>query len=163
MLSGVFGQWRFSGCLSHSVLPGAGASQELATCLVGVDVACLLPVVSSRRDISAWQLSASTCPYRCYMSPFLPFSKVFVFGTVTEWLHFYNKWLYCCLWIVNGLLQSTGWPCVVAVMGNWFGKAGYAASFLFHFSLQMVLTLDYSDLSVNWIPPTPPTSFILES
>lgn len=49
---------------------------------------------------------------------------VFVFGTVTEWLHFYNKWFYSCLWIVNGLLQSTGWPCVVAVMGNWFGKAG---------------------------------------
>lgn len=49
---------------------------------------------------------------------------VFVFGTVSEWLHFYNKWFYCCLWILNGLLQSTGWPCVVAVMGNWFGKAG---------------------------------------
>uniref|UniRef100_A0A8B9BKN2 Sugar phosphate exchanger 3 n=1 Tax=Anser brachyrhynchus TaxID=132585 RepID=A0A8B9BKN2_9AVES len=49
---------------------------------------------------------------------------VFFFGTLTEWLHFYNKWFYCCLWIVNGLLQSTGWPCVVAVMGNWFGKAG---------------------------------------
>ncbi|XP_077195945.1 sugar phosphate exchanger 3 [Paroedura picta] len=49
---------------------------------------------------------------------------VFIFGTVSEWLHFYNKWFYCCLWIVNGLLQSTGWPCVVAVMGNWFGKAG---------------------------------------
>lgn len=57
------------------------------------------------------------------------FSKEFVFGTLTEWLRFYNKWLYCGLWIVNGLLQSTGWPCVVAVMGNWFGKAGYAASF----------------------------------
>ncbi|XP_025054703.1 sugar phosphate exchanger 3 isoform X1 [Alligator sinensis] len=49
---------------------------------------------------------------------------VFLFGTVTEWLHFYNKWFYCCLWVLNGLLQSTGWPCVVAVMGNWFGKAG---------------------------------------
>ncbi|KAF4787560.1 Sugar phosphate exchanger 3 [Turdus rufiventris] len=49
---------------------------------------------------------------------------VFSFGTLTEWLHFYNKWFYCCLWVVNGLLQSTGWPCVVAVMGNWFGKAG---------------------------------------
>ncbi|XP_054582251.1 sugar phosphate exchanger 3 isoform X3 [Eptesicus fuscus] len=54
---------------------------------------------------------------------------VFIFGTVTEWLHFYNKWLYCCLWIVNGLLQSTGWPCVVAVMGNWFGKAGRGVVF----------------------------------
>ncbi|XP_030323486.1 sugar phosphate exchanger 3 isoform X3 [Calypte anna] len=50
--------------------------------------------------------------------------EVFFFGTLTEWLHFYNKWFYCCLWVVNGLLQSTGWPCVVAVMGNWFGKAG---------------------------------------
>uniref|UniRef100_A0A8C0VZ22 Major facilitator superfamily (MFS) profile domain-containing protein n=1 Tax=Castor canadensis TaxID=51338 RepID=A0A8C0VZ22_CASCN len=54
---------------------------------------------------------------------------VFVFGTLTEWLHFYNKWFYCCLWIVNGLLQSTGWPCVVAVMGNWFGKAGRGVVF----------------------------------
>ncbi|XP_064228956.1 sugar phosphate exchanger 3 isoform X2 [Aotus nancymaae] len=54
---------------------------------------------------------------------------VFVFGALTEWLHFYNTWLYCCLWIVNGLLQSTGWPCVVAVMGNWFGKAGRGVVF----------------------------------
>nr|XP_058930896.1 sugar phosphate exchanger 3 isoform X5 [Kogia breviceps] len=54
---------------------------------------------------------------------------VFVFGTLTEWLHFYNKGLYCGLWIVNGLLQSTGWPCVVAVMGNWFGKAGRGVVF----------------------------------
>lgn len=23
----------------------------------------------------------------------------------------------------SGLFQSTGWPCVVAVMGNWFGKS----------------------------------------
>ncbi|KAG8438660.1 hypothetical protein GDO86_005013 [Hymenochirus boettgeri] len=49
---------------------------------------------------------------------------MFVFGTVTEWLRFYNKFFYCLVWIVNGLLQSTGWPCVVAVMGNWFGKSG---------------------------------------
>ncbi|XP_006861312.1 PREDICTED: sugar phosphate exchanger 3 [Chrysochloris asiatica] len=54
---------------------------------------------------------------------------VFVFGTVTEWLHFYNKWFYCFLWTINGLLQSTGWPCVVAVMGNWFGKAGRGVIF----------------------------------
>lgn len=67
-------------------------------------------------------------PVGCHISLYSPLSKVFVFGTLTEWLHFYNKWFYCVLWIVNGLLQSTGWPCVVAVMGNWFGKAGYAAS-----------------------------------
>lgn len=27
-------------------------------------------------------------------------------------------------WALNGLAQSTGWPCVVAIMGNWFGKEG---------------------------------------
>ncbi|XP_068442528.1 sugar phosphate exchanger 3 isoform X2 [Clinocottus analis] len=48
----------------------------------------------------------------------------FMFGTLTEWLHIYNVYLYCGLWVVNGLLQSAVWPCVVAVMGNWFGKAG---------------------------------------
>uniref|UniRef100_A0A672QLU1 Sugar phosphate exchanger 3 n=1 Tax=Sinocyclocheilus grahami TaxID=75366 RepID=A0A672QLU1_SINGR len=48
----------------------------------------------------------------------------FVFGTLTEWLHFYNMYFYCILWVINGLLQSTVWPCVVAIMGNWFGKSG---------------------------------------
>ncbi|XP_008314101.1 sugar phosphate exchanger 3 [Cynoglossus semilaevis] len=48
----------------------------------------------------------------------------FVFGTLTEWLHIYNIYLYCGLWVLNGLLQSTVWPCVVTVMANWFGKSG---------------------------------------
>uniref|UniRef100_A0A3B5M5U4 Sugar phosphate exchanger 3 n=1 Tax=Xiphophorus couchianus TaxID=32473 RepID=A0A3B5M5U4_9TELE len=48
----------------------------------------------------------------------------FLFGTLTEWLHVYNVYLYCSLWVLNGLLQSAVWPCVVAVMGNWFGKTG---------------------------------------
>ncbi|KAM9845898.1 sugar phosphate exchanger 3 [Aulostomus maculatus] len=48
----------------------------------------------------------------------------FVFGTLTEWLHIYNIYLYCSLWVLNGLLQSAVWPCVVAVMGNWFDKTG---------------------------------------
>ncbi|KAM6986679.1 sugar phosphate exchanger 3 [Aplochiton taeniatus] len=48
----------------------------------------------------------------------------FAFGTLVEWLHFYNIYLYCGLWVLNGLLQSAVWPCVVAVMGNWFGKSG---------------------------------------
>ncbi|PIO34438.1 hypothetical protein AB205_0194190, partial [Aquarana catesbeiana] len=52
------------------------------------------------------------------------YAVMFVFGTLTEWLHFYNKVFYCSIWVINGLLQSTGWPCVVAVMGNWFGKSG---------------------------------------
>ncbi|KAJ8381997.1 hypothetical protein SKAU_G00027750 [Synaphobranchus kaupii] len=48
----------------------------------------------------------------------------FVFGTLTEWLHIYNIYFYCSLWVLNGLLQSAVWPCVVTVMGNWFGKSG---------------------------------------
>ncbi|PKU38858.1 sugar phosphate exchanger 3 [Limosa lapponica baueri] len=67
-------------------------------------------------------ISSELFPKQCQACLWL--APVFFFGTLTEWLHFYNKWFYCCLWVVNGLLQSTGWPCVVAVMGNWFGKAG---------------------------------------
>lgn len=48
--------------------------------------------------------------------------SLFFFGVVTEWLGVYNEWLYIIIWIINGLAQSTGWPAVVAVMGNWFGK-----------------------------------------
>ncbi|KAK7492866.1 hypothetical protein BaRGS_00015813 [Batillaria attramentaria] len=47
---------------------------------------------------------------------------VFMFGPVFEWTHFYSKPAYVAVWILNGLLQSSGWPSVVAVMGNWFGK-----------------------------------------
>ncbi|XP_061405752.1 sugar phosphate exchanger 3-like [Lethenteron reissneri] len=46
----------------------------------------------------------------------------FVFGSVTEWLGFYNMPFYAFLWALNGFVQSTGWPCTVAIMGNWFGN-----------------------------------------
>ncbi|XP_060562430.1 sugar phosphate exchanger 3-like [Ruditapes philippinarum] len=49
--------------------------------------------------------------------------SVLVFGSVLEWSHYYNKYLYVAVWICNGLLQSLGWPTVVAIMGNWFGKS----------------------------------------
>ncbi|CAL1526632.1 unnamed protein product [Lymnaea stagnalis] len=48
---------------------------------------------------------------------------VFVFGCIAEWTLFYNKYFYAVIWIVNGLMQSTGWPVVVACMGNWFGQS----------------------------------------
>ncbi|XP_068759959.1 sugar phosphate exchanger 3-like isoform X2 [Montipora capricornis] len=48
---------------------------------------------------------------------------VFMFGTVSKWIGVYNIWYYGVFMALNGLLQSTGWPCVVAVMGNWFGKS----------------------------------------
>ncbi|CAH3117869.1 unnamed protein product [Porites lobata] len=48
---------------------------------------------------------------------------VFMFGTVSKWIGVYNIWYYGVFMALNGLFQSTGWPCVVAVMGNWFGKS----------------------------------------
>ncbi|CAG2196428.1 SLC37A3 [Mytilus edulis] len=49
--------------------------------------------------------------------------SVFIFGSLFEWIGYYNKYVYVVVWILNGLLQSTGWPTVVAVMGNWFGRS----------------------------------------
>lgn len=46
-----------------------------------------------------------------------------MFGTVSEWMHVYNKAWYITFWLLNGLFQSTGWPTTVAIMGNWFGKS----------------------------------------
>ncbi|EDO46981.1 predicted protein [Nematostella vectensis] len=50
---------------------------------------------------------------------------VFMFGTVSKWLNIHNIWYYGVFMALNGkcILQSTGWPSTVAVMGNWFGKS----------------------------------------
>lgn len=48
---------------------------------------------------------------------------VFMFGTASKWIGIYNIWYYGVLMALNGLFQSTCWPCLVAVMGNWFGKS----------------------------------------
>jgi len=33
-------------------------------------------------------------------------------------------WYYLFFFALNGIVQSVGWPSVVAIMGNWFGKSG---------------------------------------
>lgn len=53
---------------------------------------------------------------------------VALFGA-TYYFKLYNVYFYGVIWFLNGLLQSTGWPTVVAVMGNWFGHS--ARGFLF--------------------------------
>lgn len=53
---------------------------------------------------------------------FLTSISVVLFGVMTEWIGFYSPAFYVVLWIINGLLQSTSWPSVVAIMGNWFSK-----------------------------------------
>ncbi|XP_010244749.1 PREDICTED: putative glycerol-3-phosphate transporter 5 [Nelumbo nucifera] len=45
-----------------------------------------------------------------------------VFG-LGYWWKIHSLGFFLVVQIVSGLFQSTGWPCVVAVVGNWFGKA----------------------------------------
>ena len=47
----------------------------------------------------------------------------FCFGYVSEVFGVYNKYYYGTFFMLNGLLQSTGWPTTVAIMGNWFSKS----------------------------------------
>ncbi|XP_073459343.1 glucose-6-phosphate exchanger SLC37A2 isoform X1 [Aquarana catesbeiana] len=62
-------------------------------------------------------------PLRYYLS-----GGMFICGVFTAFLGlgFYWKihalWYYILFQILNGLVQTTGWPSVVACMGNWFGK-----------------------------------------
>lgn len=44
-----------------------------------------------------------------------------LFG-VGYWGNIHNFYYYLVVQMVAGLFQSTGWPSVVAVVGNWFGK-----------------------------------------
>lgn len=48
---------------------------------------------------------------------------VILFGCVSEWSQFYSKPYYIAWWVLNGFLQSTGWPACVAIMGYWVGKS----------------------------------------
>ncbi|PAV56687.1 hypothetical protein WR25_24108 [Diploscapter pachys] len=47
--------------------------------------------------------------------------SVFIFGYVTELLHWYTKFIYLSLWLANGLFQSVAWPAEISIVGNWFG------------------------------------------
>jgi OPA family glycerol-3-phosphate transporter-like MFS transporter 1/2 len=38
------------------------------------------------------------------------------------WFNIHNFYYFLMLQVLAGLFQSTGWPSVVAVVGNWFGK-----------------------------------------
>ncbi|KAF4365196.1 hypothetical protein G4B88_000355 [Cannabis sativa] len=45
-----------------------------------------------------------------------------IFG-LGYWFSIHVLWFYVSVQIVCGIIQSIGWPCVVAVVGNWFGKS----------------------------------------
>uniref|UniRef100_A0A0V0H246 Putative ovule protein n=1 Tax=Solanum chacoense TaxID=4108 RepID=A0A0V0H246_SOLCH len=41
---------------------------------------------------------------------------------VGYWANIHSFYYYLIIQMIAGLFQSTGWPSVVAVVGNWFGK-----------------------------------------
>ncbi|KAJ4951086.1 hypothetical protein NE237_027918 [Protea cynaroides] len=47
------------------------------------------------------------------------FTILFGFG---YWFNIHSFYYYLIVQMIAGLFQSTGWPSVVAVVGNWFGK-----------------------------------------
>ena len=59
--------------------------------------------------------------------------------------------------LISGLFQSTGWPCVVSVMGNWFGKSRYSTTsqrfnnmknWYYKFYTQLLVTKSLTSITV---------------
>ncbi|KAL6054543.1 glucose-6-phosphate exchanger SLC37A2-like isoform X7, variant 2 [Balamuthia mandrillaris] len=44
-----------------------------------------------------------------------------LFGMAYLW-NIHSFWYFVVVQVLSGLFQSTGWPSVVSIMGNWFGK-----------------------------------------
>ncbi|KAJ7952576.1 putative Glycerol-3-phosphate transporter [Quillaja saponaria] len=64
-----------------------------------------------------------TLDLRLFLTSGMIGSGIFVglFGMGYFW-NFHAFWFYLVMQMVAGLFQATGWPSVVAVIGNWFGK-----------------------------------------
>ncbi|XP_053546155.1 glucose-6-phosphate exchanger SLC37A2 [Bombina bombina] len=62
-------------------------------------------------------------PLRYYLSSGMLLSGIFtsLMGLGYYW-NIHVLWYYILIQIINGLVQTTGWPSVVTLMGNWFGK-----------------------------------------
>ncbi|XP_041030566.1 glucose-6-phosphate exchanger SLC37A2 isoform X1 [Carcharodon carcharias] len=62
-------------------------------------------------------------PLRYYLTAGMLLSGLFtaLFGFGFYW-NIHSIWYYVVIQIANGLAQTTGWPAVVACVGNWFGK-----------------------------------------
>ncbi|XP_073440997.1 glucose-6-phosphate exchanger SLC37A2 isoform X1 [Dendrobates tinctorius] len=62
-------------------------------------------------------------PLRYYLSGGMVISGVLTaFLGLGYYWNIHALWYYILFQILNGLAQTTGWPSVVACMGNWFGK-----------------------------------------
>uniref|UniRef100_A0A8C5MRE9 Glucose-6-phosphate exchanger SLC37A2 n=1 Tax=Leptobrachium leishanense TaxID=445787 RepID=A0A8C5MRE9_9ANUR len=62
-------------------------------------------------------------PMRYYLSAGMVLCGVFTsFLGLGYYWNIHALWYFILFQILNGLVQTTGWPSVVACMGNWFGK-----------------------------------------
>ncbi|ESW27699.1 hypothetical protein PHAVU_003G224300 [Phaseolus vulgaris] len=64
-----------------------------------------------------------TLDLRLFLASGMVGSGIFVglFGMGYFW-NVHNFWFYLSMQMIAGMFQATGWPSVVAVIGNWFGK-----------------------------------------
>lgn len=64
-----------------------------------------------------------TLDLRLFLTSGMIGSGIFValFGMGYFW-NIHSFWFYLLMQMIAGLFQATGWPSVVAVIGNWFGK-----------------------------------------
>ncbi|XP_028839336.1 glucose-6-phosphate exchanger SLC37A2 [Denticeps clupeoides] len=62
-------------------------------------------------------------PLRHYLSAGMLLSGIFttLFGLGFYW-NIHSMWYFSSMQALNGLVQTSGWPAVVACVGNWFGK-----------------------------------------
>jgi OPA family glycerol-3-phosphate transporter-like MFS transporter 3 len=50
-------------------------------------------------------------------------SSLTVFGfAILAYFSIHTFWPYALLWSLNGLIQASGWPAAVSIMGSWFGS-----------------------------------------
>eukprot|EP01084_Bolivina_argentea_P105866 189595_1 len=47
---------------------------------------------------------------------------IFIFGSSVSLFNIHNTYYFIILWMFNGLIQSTGWPTSVKIMGKYFGE-----------------------------------------
>ncbi|XP_009696174.1 PREDICTED: sugar phosphate exchanger 2, partial [Cariama cristata] len=70
-----------------------------------------------------FSLHTPRLPLRYYLSGGMVLSGLFtaLFGLGYFW-DIHVLWYFIVVQVCNGLVQTTGWPSVVACVGNWFGK-----------------------------------------
>ena len=67
---------------------------------------------------------AERCDLRYFLTTSLTFCGIFsiLFG-IARPLQIHNYYYYIVIQVLTGIVQTSGWPAVVAAVGNWFGHA----------------------------------------